>query len=151
MSGGATVPEQNKHGFIFATKTTPVQNQVSSSFKSSLGLDPLIYLSFESCSTLNINLILMKRCSCMSPSPWWSLAWYEVVLDSLTDSHSVSQILKTNSCEGEMVISEVICSAGVCLSPNSVKARRQQVKPEWRGVMEFRKWCKANRRECGGH
>ena len=26
--------------------------------------------------------------------------------------------------------------------------RRQQVRLERRGVMEFRKWCKANRREC---
>ena len=48
----------------------------------------------------------------------------------------------------EMVISKVICSAGDCLSGLTVKARRRQVKPERRGVMEFRKWCKANRREC---
>ena len=64
----------------------------------------------------------MKRCSCMSPSPCWSLAWYEVILDRLTDTHSVSvwywkqTPVKARGEEREMVISEVICSAGDCLS-----------------------------------
>ena len=79
-------------------------------------------------------------------SPQWSLGWHEVVLDRLTDSDS--DIENKLLWRREMVISEVICSAGDCLSQLTVKARRRQVKPERRGVMEFRKWCKANRREC---
>ena len=68
------------------------------------------------------------------------------------DRHSfcLSLILKTNSCEGERrgerdgdQWSHLLCW-GLFVSAR----RRQQVRLERRGVMEFRKWCKANRREC---